>query len=145
MADTHPPESPDALLRRSLNAGARAALERRLGAAAAEDAALARLLARLPDRPVASNFNARVLALLDRPEAAPVPAPWWQALLRPRVAAAAGPQALRLADGPVLNLNLPAPGAMAEARPDVTPVLERGEISEPEPVVLPEAQTARVG
>ncbi|WP_333587567.1 parallel beta-helix domain-containing protein [Phenylobacterium sp.] len=61
------------------------------------------------------------------------------------VAAAAGPQALRLADGPVLNLNLPAPGAMAEARPDVTPVLERGEISEPEPVVLPEAQTARVG
>ena len=90
MADTHPPESPDALLRRSLNAGARAALERRLGAAAAEDAALARLLARLPDRPVASNFNARVLALLDRPEAAPVPAPWWQALLRPRVAAAAG-------------------------------------------------------
>ena len=61
------------------------------------------------------------------------------------VAAAAGPQALRLADGPVLNLNLPAPGAMAEARPDVTPVLERGEIREPEPVVLPEAQTARVG
>lgn len=90
MADHPSPESPDTLLRRSLDAEQRAALEHRLGPAAAEDAALARLLARLPDKPLASNFNARVLAALDRPEAVPVLAPWWRALLRPRAAAVAG-------------------------------------------------------
>ncbi|MFN0069809.1 MAG: hypothetical protein ACKVYV_19505, partial [Limisphaerales bacterium] len=81
MAEPHSPESLDALLRRSLGAERRAALERRPGAKA-EDIALARALARLPDKPVASNFNARVLAALDRPEAAPVPVPWWRCLPR---------------------------------------------------------------
>lgn len=61
------------------------------------------------------------------------------------VPAAEGPQALRLTDGPVLNLNLPAAGAMDQARPDVTPALTRGEIVEPAPVELPAAQAALAG
>lgn len=61
------------------------------------------------------------------------------------VPAAEGPQALRLTDGPVLNLNLPAAGAMDQARPDVTPALTRGEIAEPAPVELPAAQAALAG
>ena len=61
------------------------------------------------------------------------------------VPAADGPQALRLTDGPVLNLNLPAAGAMDQARPDVTPALTRGEIAEPAPVELPAAQAALAG
>lgn len=90
MADPASNESLDALLRRSLTAEQRAALEHKLGTAAAEDLALARALARLPDKPVASNFNARVLAALDRPDSPPLAPPWWTALLRPRWAAAAG-------------------------------------------------------
>ncbi len=58
------------------------------------------------------------------------------------VAPASGPQAMRLTDGPVLNLNLPKAGALDQANPSVTPTLERGDISEPPPVVLPEAQAA---
>jgi parallel beta-helix repeat protein len=58
------------------------------------------------------------------------------------VAPEAGPQAMRITDGPVLNLNLPKAGAMDQANPSVAATLERGEISEPAPVVLPEAQAA---
>jgi parallel beta-helix repeat protein len=58
------------------------------------------------------------------------------------VTPASGPQAMRLTDGPVLNLNLPKAGALDQANPSVTPTLERGDISEPPPVVLPEAQAA---
>ncbi|OYW89815.1 MAG: hypothetical protein B7Z13_16085, partial [Caulobacterales bacterium 32-67-6] len=58
------------------------------------------------------------------------------------VAPESGPQAMRLTDGPVLNLNLPKAGAMDQANPSVAATLERGEISEPAPVVLPEAQAA---
>ena len=58
------------------------------------------------------------------------------------VAPEGGPQAMRLTDGPVLNLNLPKAGAMDQAKPAVTPTLERGEITEPPAVVLPEAQAA---
>lgn len=54
----------------------------------------------------------------------------------------AGPQAMRLTDGPVLNLNLPRAGALDQANPSVTPTLVRGDIGEPPPVVLPEAQVA---
>lgn len=98
MAEPHSPESLDALLRRSLGAERRAELERRPGAAP-EDIALARALARLPDKPVASNFNARVLAALDRPDAAPEAVPWWLRLPRwvPAGAGAALLAALALA------------------------------------------------
>ena len=58
------------------------------------------------------------------------------------VAPPEGPQAMRLTDGPVLNLNLPKSGAMDQANPSVTPTLERGEITEPAAVLLPEAQAA---
>lgn len=58
------------------------------------------------------------------------------------VAPDGGPQAMRITDGPVLNLNLPRAGAMEQANPSVAATLERGEISEPAAVVLPEAQAA---
>ena len=58
------------------------------------------------------------------------------------VAPASGPQAMHLTDGPVLNLNLPKAGALDQANPSVTPTLERGDISEPPTVVLPDAQAA---
>jgi parallel beta-helix repeat protein len=48
---------------------------------------------------------------------------------------------VRLADGPVLNLNLPAPGAIAKARPQVTPTVGDAQIAEPAPVTLPKAQS----
>ncbi|MDP1872556.1 parallel beta-helix domain-containing protein [Phenylobacterium sp.] len=60
------------------------------------------------------------------------------------VAPETGPQAMRITDGPVLNLNLPKAGAMDQANPSVTPTLERGEILEPAAVVLPEAQAALI-
>jgi hypothetical protein len=79
-----PDELRDALLRRRLSAAERAAAERHGDAA---DAALGRALAGLPDRPAASNFNARVLAAVDR-AAAPGAAPaGWRARW-PRWAAA---------------------------------------------------------
>jgi parallel beta-helix repeat protein len=48
---------------------------------------------------------------------------------------------VRLVDGPVLNLNLPAPGAIAQARPQVTSTVGEAEIAEPAPVTLPKAQS----
>lgn len=46
-----------------------------------------------------------------------------------------------LKDGPVLNLNLPAPGALDKAAPSVKPAMgEAAPIAEPKPVVLPPAQ-----
>lgn len=45
-------------------------------------------------------------------------------------------------DGPVLNLNLPAAGAMDRARPQVTPTLGAEPSPEPTAVALPKAQAA---
>lgn len=84
MADPASNESLDALLRRSLSAEQRAERERELGATAAEDLALARVLAGLPDKPIASNFNARVLGALDGPDSAPPAVPWWARVRLPR-------------------------------------------------------------
>lgn len=53
------------------------------------------------------------------------------------------PVRVRLADGPVLNLHLDAPGAMMSAKPAVTPTLGDAQLAEPKPVVLPKAQTDR--
>ena len=50
------------------------------------------------------------------------------------------PVRVRLADGPVVNLNLPKPGAMMEANPKVTATLGDAAIEEPKPVVLPAEQ-----
>ena len=47
---------------------------------------------------------------------------------------------VRLADGPVLNLNLPAPGDVAKARPTVTPTIGDADIAAPAAVVLPSRQ-----
>lgn len=47
-----------------------------------------------------------------------------------------------LTDGPVLNLNLPTPGDLAEAKPAVTPTVAGTPVAEPKPVVLPAAQAA---
>jgi hypothetical protein len=81
-----PDELRDALLRRHLPPAERAAAERHGDAA---DAALGRALAGLPDRSVASNFNARVLAALDREAAPRAPLAGWR-LPWPRRAAAGG-------------------------------------------------------
>lgn len=94
MADPTSNESLDALLRRSLSAERRAALEHELGDPAAEDLALTRALARLPDKPVASNFNARVLAALDRSDTVATPVPWWCRARLPRWASAGAATAL---------------------------------------------------
>ena len=58
---------------------------------------------------------------------------------------ATAPEAVRLniADGPVVNLNLPGPGQVMRANPKVTPSIGGEAIAEPKPVVLPKAQTAR--
>lgn len=45
-------------------------------------------------------------------------------------------------DGPVMNLNLPAAGAMDRARPEVTPTLGGEPPPEPAAVILPKAQAA---
>ncbi|WP_309645336.1 parallel beta-helix domain-containing protein [Phenylobacterium sp.] len=50
------------------------------------------------------------------------------------------PVRVRLADGPVVNLNLPRPGAMMEANPKVSATLGDVAIEEPKPVVLPAEQ-----
>ncbi len=47
---------------------------------------------------------------------------------------------VRLSDGPVVNLNLPKPGAMMEANPKISPTLGDAAIEEPKPVVLPADQ-----
>ena len=58
---------------------------------------------------------------------------------------ATAPEAVRLniSDGPVVNLNLPAPGQVMRANPKVTPTIDGGVIVEPKAVVLPKAQVAR--
>ena len=43
-------------------------------------------------------------------------------------------------DGPVLNLHLPNPTALDQAKPEVTPSIDGGVLPEPAPVVLPAAQ-----
>jgi len=45
-----------------------------------------------------------------------------------------------IANGPVLNLNLPAPGALMGAKPKVVEKLGEAQIAEPKPVVLPKRQ-----
>ena len=55
----------------------------------------------------------------------------------------ASPEPVRvwLKDGPVLNLNLPAPGALDKAAPSVKPAMgEAAPAPEPAPVALPPAQ-----
>lgn len=54
----------------------------------------------------------------------------------------AGAGKVMLSNGPVLNLNLPAAGAMDRARPSVTPTLGAETLPEPAAVVLPHAQAA---
>jgi len=54
----------------------------------------------------------------------------------------AGAGKVMLSNGPVLNLNLPAAGAMDRARPSVTPTLGAETLPEPAAVVLPPAQAA---
>ena len=49
---------------------------------------------------------------------------------------------VRLSDGPVLNLNLPAPGQVDMARPTVTKTVGDAVVTEPKPVVLPKRQAA---
>jgi parallel beta-helix repeat protein len=50
---------------------------------------------------------------------------------------------LNIADGPVVNLNLPGPGQVMRANPKVTPTIDGEVIVEPKAVVLPKAQAAR--
>ncbi|WP_411289354.1 parallel beta-helix domain-containing protein [Phenylobacterium sp.] len=52
------------------------------------------------------------------------------------------PVRLRLSDGPVANLRLPAPGAMDKANPEVTATYGDAVLPEPKAVVLPAAQAA---
>ena len=47
---------------------------------------------------------------------------------------------VRITDGPVLNLQLPSPGALLQAKPVVTKSLGDAQIAEPKPVVLPKRQ-----
>jgi parallel beta-helix repeat protein len=47
---------------------------------------------------------------------------------------------VRITDGPVLNLQLPAPGALLQAKPVVAKTLGDAQIAEPKPVVLPKRQ-----
>ena len=47
---------------------------------------------------------------------------------------------VRLMDGPVLNLNLPAPGALDQARPAITPTIGDVQVAEPKAVALPKRQ-----
>jgi parallel beta-helix repeat protein len=47
---------------------------------------------------------------------------------------------VRITDGPVLNLNLPAPGAIQQARPQVLPSIGDAQFAEPKAVTLPKAQ-----
>jgi len=47
---------------------------------------------------------------------------------------------VRFSDGPVLNLNLPAPGQVDKARPTITKSVGDAKIAEPAAVVLPQRQ-----
>jgi parallel beta-helix repeat protein len=47
---------------------------------------------------------------------------------------------VRISDGPVLNLNLPAPGEVEKAKPTITPTVGDAQVAEPKAVVLPKAQ-----
>jgi parallel beta-helix repeat protein len=47
---------------------------------------------------------------------------------------------VRISDGPVLNLNLAAPGDLATARPEIKPTIGDAQLAEPKAVVLPKAQ-----
>ena len=47
---------------------------------------------------------------------------------------------VRITDGPVLNLQLPAPGALLQAKPVVVKTLGDAQIAEPKAVVLPKRQ-----
>ena len=47
---------------------------------------------------------------------------------------------VRISDGPVLNLNLPAPGQIEKARPSVAKTVGDAQIAEPGAVVLPKRQ-----
>lgn len=47
---------------------------------------------------------------------------------------------VRITDGPILNLNLPAPGALMAAKPKVVETLGDAQIAEPKAVVLPKRQ-----
>ena len=47
---------------------------------------------------------------------------------------------MTISNGPILNLNLPAPGALMAAKPKVVETLGDEKIAEPKPVVLPAAQ-----
>jgi parallel beta-helix repeat protein len=57
-------------------------------------------------------------------------------------AAFPGVAKVRISDGPVLNLNLPAPGDLDHAKPAITPTIGdvRQQVAEPKAVVLPKAQ-----
>ena len=47
---------------------------------------------------------------------------------------------VRISDGPVLNLNLPAPGEVEKARPTITPTVGDAQVAEPKAVILPKPQ-----
>jgi parallel beta-helix repeat protein len=47
---------------------------------------------------------------------------------------------VRITDGPILNLQLPAPGALMQAKPVKVDTIGDAQIAEPKPVVLPKAQ-----
>ncbi|WP_293681875.1 parallel beta-helix domain-containing protein [uncultured Phenylobacterium sp.] len=47
---------------------------------------------------------------------------------------------VRISDGPVLNLNLPAPGEVEKARPTITPTVGDAKVVEPKAVTLPRPQ-----
>ncbi len=47
---------------------------------------------------------------------------------------------VRISDGPVLNLNLPAPGDIDRAKPTISPTVGEVQVAEPKAVVLPKAQ-----
>ncbi len=51
---------------------------------------------------------------------------------------------MRFAQGPVLKLNTPTPGAVAQARPEVLPTVDGAAIAEPAPIRLGPAQAALV-
>lgn len=47
---------------------------------------------------------------------------------------------VRISDGPVLNLNLPAPGEVEKAKPEITQTVGDVQVAEPKAVVLPKPQ-----
>ena len=51
------------------------------------------------------------------------------------------PVRVRITDGPVLNLQLPAPGALMGAKPVVAQTVGEAALPEPKAVVLPKRQS----